>query len=319
MFQRSIRSSLVSLALLVLTAFVAFGQDDLQRLLNAHDPQTNQTQEVERQADPQPAPAVGTGGTTPTATWDGIEDRLQALLTRLKKILATLRERSGGKGKEKGKDKDKGKDQGKDEDKTSGDDSNYVKKGTLNPKNFGYDARYQPVMDIAEKFAQVNQKYVLAAGHVWKGYTGLTDCSGFVGHFYQTLMAAAGVKPAFAKNSWYPTSTTYKTQHTKKISGAFPPTKPRDLIKPGDVFVLDKDGRAYGHTGIFIGYDRSGNPLIAHSTTTTIGSSAVRGNKGRTGVRIEPIPSYYRERWAGIYRINGTDQALDKLAKTGAK
>jgi hypothetical protein len=72
-------------------------------------------------------------------------------------------------------------------------------------------------------------------------------------------------------------------------------------------------GAKYGHVGVFMGYDKSGNPVIAHSTTST-NRQNIYGKQGTTGVRIEVLPRSYQERWAGIYRIKGTDEMLNKLA-----
>lgn len=192
-----------------------------------------------------------------------------------------------------------------------------IAKAKLNAADFGYDPkRYQKVFDLVGQFCEANRAYVLAEGHKWTdGFPARSDCSGFTGSFYSKLAAMTGVKPAFAKNSWYPTSQVYKTQYTKKITAAWPPPKPRDLIKPGDIFVLDKGSHAYGHVGVFMGYDKSGNTVIAHSTPTTINTkTGFKGNVGMTGVRVEVMPSSWKSRWSGIYRIDGTDAMLDKLA-----
>ncbi|NLI78700.1 MAG: hypothetical protein GX442_19955 [Candidatus Riflebacteria bacterium] len=302
---------LLMLALALTLGGLVWAQEDLQGVLDTHEPKVA-APAIERQD----TPAQTAAAPAATDPWAAVRARLQAIIDRLQKILDLLR------GGSTAVVEDPGKDKGKEQDKPKTDDqekSAYQPKGTLKPESFGYGSRYQAVYDIVEKYCAVNQKYVLSAGHTWKGYTGQTDCSGFTGHFYQMLCSIAGVPPVFSQKGWFPSSQVYKTQYTKKITSAWPPPKPRDLIKPGDIFVLDKDGRSYGHIGVFMGYDKSGNPLIAHSTTTTISTKAVRGNKGHTGVRIEPMPSYYRERWSGIYRINGTDQALDKLVKQGAK
>jgi cell wall-associated NlpC family hydrolase len=186
--------------------------------------------------------------------------------------------------------------------------------GSLKASDFGYnDPKYQSVFDIVQKFCDANQKYELAKGHTWQdGYASVTDCSGFTGSFYQKLAAISGIPPVFPKNSWYQTSTNYKSNYTDCITTQFPPPDPRDLIKPGDVFVMNK-GAKYGHVGVFMGYDKSGNPVIAHSTTST-NRQNIYGKQGTTGVRIEVLPRSYQERWAGIYRIKGTDEMLNKLA-----
>lgn len=191
----------------------------------------------------------------------------------------------------------------------------------LSAADFGFDPkRYQPVFDLVGKFCEANAAYVMAKGHSWtSGFPSRTDCSGFTGSFYQKLAALSGVKPAFGQSSWFPTSQVYKSQYTTKISAAWPPPNPRDLIHPGDIFVLDKANQNYGHVGVFMGYDKSGNPVIAHSTPTTINTrTGFKGNVGMTGVRVEVLPtsSSWKTRWTGIYRINGTDQMLNQLAKS---
>ncbi len=189
--------------------------------------------------------------------------------------------------------------------------------GNLNPADFGYDSkRYKPVFDLVQKFCDSNKQYKLAGGHTWQdGFASITDCSGFTGSFYQKLAALSGIPPVFPKGSWYPTSTNYKSsRYSEKITSEWPPPNPRNKIKPGDIFVMNK-GAKYGHVGVFMGYDRSGNPVIAHSTTRRE-NSYMYGKQGTTGVRIEVLPRHYRQRWAGIYRIKGTDQMLDKLART---
>lgn len=196
-----------------------------------------------------------------------------------------------------------------------------IAKAHLKAEDFGFDGkRYQKVFDLVGEFCEANRAYVMAEGHKWTdGFPARSDCSGFTGSFYSKLAALSGVKPAFAKNSWYPTSQVYKTQHTKKITSAWPPPKPRDLIHPGDIFVLDKANQNYGHVGVFMGYDKSGNAVIAHSTPTTINTkTGFKGNVGMTGVRVEVLPktSSWTSRWTGIYRIDGTDQMLDKLSQS---
>ena len=189
--------------------------------------------------------------------------------------------------------------------------------GSLNPADFGYDAkRYKPVFDLVAKYSDANSRYKLAGGHTWQdGFASITDCSGFVGSFYQKLAALSGIPPIFPKSSWYPTSTNYKSnRYSRKITSAWPPPNPPDLIKPGDIFVMNK-GAKYGHTGVFMGYDRSGNPVIAHSTTRR-NNSYIYGKQGSTGVRIEVLPRSYRSRWAGVYRMHRTDEMLDRLGRS---
>jgi cell wall-associated NlpC family hydrolase len=183
---------------------------------------------------------------------------------------------------------------------------------------YGYNRQYfGPVWDIVMKYAEANRAYVYAAGHNnQQGYASQTDCSGFVGSVYQKLAAASGVKPS--KN--YGNANSYTLSGTQKITSQYPPPNPRDLIKPGDIMVTSGGG----HIVMFMGYDRSGNPLIAHSTPGTIKSSAIAGNVGRSGVRIEVMPSYMRTNvsdrypgqtpFKGVYRINGTEEMLKTLA-----
>ncbi len=191
--------------------------------------------------------------------------------------------------------------------------------GTLDPARFGYNAKmFKSVFDIVEKFCSSNKAYVFGAGHKHtSGYAEKTDCSGFVGQFIQKMSAAAGVTPVFPKNSWYPSSQVYKTQHTNKITSKFPPPSPRDLIRPGDVFVMNPGSSGIGHVGLFMGYTPSGQPIIAHSTPTRVNSSTrIAGKVGYSGVRIEVLPARYASRWAGVYRIKNMDTMLDRLSKT---
>lgn len=183
---------------------------------------------------------------------------------------------------------------------------------------YGYSRQYfGPIWDIVMKYADANKAYVFGAGHKNQaGYATQTDCSGFVGSVYQKLAAASGVAPS--KN--YGNANSYTMSGTQKITSQYPPPNPRDLIKPGDVMVTSGGG----HIVMFMGYDRSGNPLIAHSTPGTIKSSAIAGNAGRSGVRIEVMPSYMRTNvssrypgqtpFKGVYRINGTEEMLKALA-----
>lgn len=183
---------------------------------------------------------------------------------------------------------------------------------------YGYNREYfGPVWDIVMKYVEANQAYVYAAGHRNQaGIATTTDCSGFVGSVYQKLAAASGV--AASKN--YGNANSYSLSGTQKITSQYPPPNPRDLIKPGDVMVTSGGG----HIVMFMGYDRSGNPLIAHSTPGTIKSNAVAGNVGHSGVRIEVMPGYMRTNvsdrypgqtpFKGVYRINGTEEMLKALA-----
>ncbi|MBU1109102.1 MAG: SH3 domain-containing protein [Candidatus Riflebacteria bacterium] len=191
--------------------------------------------------------------------------------------------------------------------------------GSLDPARFGYDAKmFKSVFDIVEKFCSSNKAYVFGAGHTnTSGYAEKTDCSGFVGQFIQKMAAASGVAPVFPKKSWYPTSQNYKTQHTNKITSKFPPPNPRDLIKPGDIFVMNPGSSGVGHVGLFMGYTPSGQPIIAHSTPTRVNSSTrISGKVGYSGVRIEVLPARYASRWAGVYRVKNMDTMLDRLSKT---
>jgi hypothetical protein len=188
--------------------------------------------------------------------------------------------------------------------------------GSLEPARFGYDnSRFKAVFDVVEKFCSANKAYVFGAGHKkTSGYAEKTDCSGFVGQFIQKLAELSGVPPVFPTNSWYPYSQLYKTKYTKKVTSSFPPPNPRDLIQPGDVFVMNPGSSGVGHVGLFMGYAPSGDPIIAHSTPSRVKSSTrVAGKVGYSGVRIEVLPSRYRSRWAGVYRVDNMQQTLDKL------
>ena len=191
--------------------------------------------------------------------------------------------------------------------------------GSLNPARFGYDAKmFKSVFALVEKFCSSNKAYVFGAGHKYtSGYAEKTDCSGFVGQFIQKMSAASGVNPVFPKNSWYPSSQVYKTQHTNKISSKFPPTNPRNLVRPGDIFVMNPGSSGVGHVGLFMGYTPSGQPIIAHSTPTRVNNSTrIAGKVGYSGVRIEVLPARYASRWAGIYRVKNMDTMLDRLSKS---
>ncbi|HNX76001.1 MAG TPA: SH3 domain-containing protein [Candidatus Rifleibacterium sp.] len=192
-----------------------------------------------------------------------------------------------------------------------------VPDGTLDPARFGYDSkRFNAVFDIVEKFCSSNKAYVFGAGHKkTSGYAEKTDCSGFVGQFIQKMAAASGIPPVFPANSWYPSSQIYKNQYTNKVTSTFPPPSPRDSIKPGDVFVMNPGSSGIGHVGLFMGYTSSGQPIIAHSTPTRVQSGTrIAGKVGYSGVRIEVLPSRYKSRWAGVYRIKNMDSMLNKLS-----
>ncbi len=170
------------------------------------------------------------------------------------------------------------------------------------------------IFDIVKKFCDANQQYVLGAAHSKNsGYATKSDCSGFTGQFINKLSEMAGVNPVIGNS--FPTSTNYaKSQYTQKVTGAFPPPNPKDLIKPGDIFVMSKSSpTGYGHVGVFMGYNSAGQPLIAHSTTRKVDGSTTIGNLGTTGVRVEVIPSWYNKRWMGVYRLNNMDQIAKNL------
>ncbi len=176
-----------------------------------------------------------------------------------------------------------------------------------------YTGVTKKIFDIVKKFCEANEAYVLGAAHSKNsGYVSKSDCSGFTGQFINKLSEMAGVNPVIG--SGYPTSTQYaNSQYTKKVTSDFPPTNPKDLIKPGDIFVMPKGSSGYGHVGVFMGYNSAGQPLIAHSTTSKISSNAEMGKIGKTGVRVEVLPSRYKDRWMGIYRLNNMDQIVSKL------
>lgn len=192
-----------------------------------------------------------------------------------------------------------------------------VPDGSLDPSRFGYDSkRFGAVFDIVEKFCSSNKAYVFGAAHTRNsGYSEKSDCSGFVGQFIQKMAAASGIPPVFPANSWYPSSQIYKNQYTNKVTSTFPPPNPRDSIKPGDVFVMNPGSSGIGHVGLFMGYTSSGQPIIAHSTPTRVQSGTrIAGKVGYSGVRIEVLPSRYKSRWAGVYRIKNMDTMLNKLS-----
>jgi len=208
-------------------------------------------------------------------------------------------------------------DTDEDSGSTGGKPTTGVPDGTLDPARFGYDSkRFSAVFDIVEKFCSANKAYVFGAGHTKSsGYTEKTDCSGFVGQFIQKMAAASGIPPVFPANSWYPSSQIYKNQYTNKITSSFPPPNPRDSIKPGDVFVMNPGSSGIGHVGLFMGYTSSGQPIIAHSTPTRVSrDTRIAGKVGYSGVRIEVLPSRYKSRWAGVYRIKNMDSMLNKLS-----
>ena len=170
------------------------------------------------------------------------------------------------------------------------------------------------IFDIVKKFCDANQQYVLGAAHSKNsGYATKSDCSGFTGQFINKLSEMAGVNPVIGNS--FPTSTNYaNSQYTQKVTSAFPPPNPKDLIKPGDIFVMSKSSpTGYGHVGVFMGYNSAGQPLIAHSTTRKVDGNTTIGNLGTTGVRVEVIPSWYTKRWMGVYRLNNMDQIAKNL------
>ncbi len=202
----------------------------------------------------------------------------------------------------------------KQEEQKDNSGSNNSNPGTsIDNSSSDYTGVTKIIFDIVKKFCQANQQYVLGAAHSKNsGYVTKSDCSGFTGQFINKLSELAGVKPVIGNS--FPTSTEYaNSAYTKKVTGDFPPTNPRDLIKPGDIFVMPKKSGGYGHVGVFMGYNSAGQPLIAHSTTSSINSNAQIGNIGKTGVRVEVIPSSYKNRWMGIYRLNNMDQIVSNL------
>lgn len=172
------------------------------------------------------------------------------------------------------------------------------------------------IFDIVKKFCEANEAYVFGSAHRKEdGYVKTSDCSGFTGQFINKLSQLAGVTPVIGNS--YPSSTQYaKPAYTQKITSAFPPTNPRDLIKPGDIFVMGKGaGHNCGHVGIFMGYNSAGQPLFAHSTGSATNANAVMGKLGKSGVRVEVL-SYsdqIKQRGWGIYRLNNMDQIVKNL------
>lgn len=183
--------------------------------------------------------------------------------------------------------------------------------GSLNPSDFGYGEIYRPIYDLVEKFVQVNRDYQVAAGHSHNdGFAGITDCSGFIGQMFQKLSALSGVPKGF---DGYPPSGGYRTIG-QLVSNEYPPTDPRDLVKPGDVLVHGDDAGTGGHITMFMGYDAAGNPLIAHSTSST-SQTRVLGQPGARGVRLEVMPPGYRSKpRRGIFRLPNLDEMLRKIS-----
>lgn len=187
----------------------------------------------------------------------------------------------------------------------------------------GYSGtRFQKVVDLVKTFCDVNRAYEFAKGHtVISGFHAVTDCSGFTGSFIDKILKLAGLPSPLG--SWFPSSQNYATDRklTRQVTGPgeYPPPTPRDKIQPGDIFVLSPPapGKS-GHVGLFMGYDRAGNALIAHSTPGAIKSATAKyGHIGQSGVRIEVMPASYRSsRLRGIFRMNQMDEALDRLAKS---
>lgn len=169
------------------------------------------------------------------------------------------------------------------------------------------------IFDIVKKFCEANEAYILGSAHKKNdGYVTTSDCSGFTGQFINKLSQLAGVTPVTGNS--YPSSTQYaNSRYTQQITSAFPPTNPRDLIKPGDIFVMKKGSSGYGHVGVFMGYNSAGQPLIAHSTGSATSANAVMGKVGKSGVRVEVLPEGARERWMGLYRLNNMDQIVNNL------
>lgn len=179
-----------------------------------------------------------------------------------------------------------------------------------------YTGVTKAIFEIVKKFCDANEAYVFgSAHHKEDGYVKTSDCSGFTAQFVNKLSQLAGVNSVLGSD--YPSSTNFaNSKYTQPITTAFPPTNPRDLIKPGDIFVMGK-GAGYncGHVGVFMGYNSAGQPLIAHSTGSATNANAVMGKLGKSGVRVEVLT--YSEQikvrgWA-MYRLNNMDQIVKNL------
>ena len=200
----------------------------------------------------------------------------------------------------------------------SSDSSSSSSSGSVsNISTEDYTGVTKVIFDIVKKFCDANTAYVFGAAHSKNsGYVSQSDCSGFTGQFVNKLSEMAGVNPVIGDS--FPTSTNYaNSEYTQKITSDFPPPNPKDLIKPGDIFVMNKskpDG--CGHVGVFMGYNEAGQPLIAHSTTREVDGSTTIGKLGTTGVRVEVIPSWYTKRWNGVYRLNNMDQIVKNLEES---
>ncbi|MBP5469258.1 MAG: SH3 domain-containing protein [Candidatus Riflebacteria bacterium] len=200
------------------------------------------------------------------------------------------------------------------EDNNNNNSSNDSNGSINNLPTSDYEGVTKAIYDIVKKFCDANEAYVLGAAHSKNsGYAKKSDCSGFTGQFINKLSELAGVKPVIGDS--FPTSTNYaNSQYTQKVTGTFPPPDPKDLIKPGDIFVMKKSSpTGYGHVGVFMGYNSAGQPLIAHSTTRKVDGKTTMGKLGTTGVRVEPIPSWYKDRWMGIYRLINMNEIANKL------
>ena len=179
-----------------------------------------------------------------------------------------------------------------------------------------YTGATKAIFDIVKKFCDVNEAYVFGSAHYkTNDYVKTSDCSGFTAQFVNKLSELAGVSSALGSD--YPVSTSFaNSKYTQPITKDFPPTNPRDLIKPGDIFVMGKGaGYSCGHVGVFMGYNSAGQPLIAHSTGSAISANAVMGKIGKSGVRVEVLTysDQITQRGWGMYRLNNMNQIVNNL------
>ena len=179
-----------------------------------------------------------------------------------------------------------------------------------------YTGVTKAIFDIVQKFCDANEAYVFGSAHYkTNDYVKTSDCSGFTAQFVNKLSELAGVSSALGSD--YPTSTNFaNSKYTQPITKEFPPTNPRDLIKPGDIFVMGPGaGYTCGHVGVFMGYNSAGQPLIAHSTGSATSANAVMGKIGKSGVRVEVLTysDQIRQRGWGMYRLNNMNQIVNNL------
>ncbi len=179
-----------------------------------------------------------------------------------------------------------------------------------------YTGATKAIFDIVKKFCDANEAYVYGSAHYKEnGYVTTSDCSGFTAQFVNKLSELAGVSCVLGSD--YPSSTNFaNSKYTQPITNAFPPTNPRDLIKPGDIFVMGKGaGYSCGHVGVFMGYNSAGQPLFAHSTGSAISANASMGKIGKSGVRVEVFgySDQIKERGWGMYRLNNMSQIVSNL------